>query len=45
MRYFRKALEYSEVESIVRNGPSNEACGDTGETPPYLMIIGGLIFK
>jgi hypothetical protein len=36
MRYYRRALEYNEVESIVRNGPSNEACGDTGEKPPYL---------
>ena len=36
MRYYRRAIEYSEVESIVRNGPSKEACGDTGETPPYL---------
>jgi hypothetical protein len=36
MRYYRRALEYNEVESIVRNGPSREACGDSGETPPYL---------
>lgn len=36
MRYYRKALEYNEVEDIVRSGPSMEACGDTGEKPPYL---------
>ena len=36
MRYYRRAIEYNEVENIVRSGPSNEACGDTGEKPPYL---------
>ena len=36
MRYYRRAIEYNEVEDIVRSGPSNEACGDTGEKPPYL---------
>ena len=36
MRYFRRALEYNEVENIVRNGPSLAACGDTGDKPPYL---------
>ena len=36
MRYYRRSLEYNEVENIVRNGPSQEACGDSGEKPPYL---------
>lgn len=36
MRYFNYALSYSEVESIVKDGPSKDACGDTGEQPPYL---------
>jgi hypothetical protein len=36
MRYYRRAIEYNEVENIVRGGPSDAACGDTGEKPPYL---------
>ena len=36
MRYYRRAIEYNEVEGIVRGGPSDAACGDTGEKPPYL---------
>ena len=36
MRYYRRALEFTEVENIVRSGPSNSACGDTGDKPPYL---------
>jgi hypothetical protein len=36
MRYYRRALDYNEVENIVRGGPSDAACGDTGEKPPYL---------
>ena len=35
MRYYRRALEYYEIEKIVREGPSNAACSD-GEVPPYL---------
>ena len=35
-RYYKYALNYKEVESIVRGGPSKDACGDTGEYPPYL---------
>ena len=27
---------YNEVENIVRGGPSEAVCGDTGEKPPYL---------
>ena len=36
MRYYRRALQFNEVESIVKKGPSTAACGDTGEKPPYL---------
>jgi hypothetical protein len=36
MRYYRHALEYNEVEDIVKGGPSLESCGDSGEKPPYL---------
>ena len=36
MRYYRKALSYKEIEDIARNGPSTEACSDSGEYPPYL---------
>jgi len=35
-RYYKYALNYKEVEAIVREGPSKDACGDTGEYPPYL---------
>ena len=34
MRYHNYALEYPEVESIVKDGPSKDACTDTGEQPP-----------
>jgi hypothetical protein len=36
MRYYRRAIKYNEVENIVRGGPSEAVCGDTGEKPPYL---------
>jgi hypothetical protein len=36
MRYFRKALDYHEIESITKEGPSNLACVDSGQLPPYL---------
>jgi hypothetical protein len=36
LRYHRRALQFNEVESIVRKGPSTAACGDSGENPPYL---------
>jgi uncharacterized protein YxeA len=36
LRYYRRALKYDEVEDITRSGPSKEACGTTGEKPPYL---------
>ena len=36
LRYYRKALDYSEIESVVKEGPSTESCSNTGEKPPYL---------
>ena len=36
LRYYRKALHYNEIESIVRDGPSTDSCSGTDETPPYL---------
>ena len=36
VRYYNKALEYNEIEKIVKDGPSRDACGDTGDYPPYL---------
>ena len=36
LRYYRRALQFNEVESIVRKGPSKAVCGDSGEKPPYL---------
>ena len=35
-RYFNYALDYENVEKIVKEGPSQGACGETGELPPYL---------
>jgi hypothetical protein len=35
LRYYRRALKYYEIESIVTKGPSNQACSG-GELPPYL---------
>ena len=36
VRYFNKSLEFNEIEKIVKAGPSRDACGDTGDYPPYL---------
>ena len=36
LRYYRRALKYNEIESIVKEGPSKESCSGTGEIPPYL---------
>ena len=36
MRYYRRALESDEIEDVVKQGPSKDVCGDTGELPPYL---------
>jgi len=36
LRYYRKALNYEEIEEITKQGPSNVECSDSGEIPPYL---------
>ena len=36
VRYYNKALDYNEIEKVVKAGPSKDACGDTGDYPPYL---------
>ena len=36
MRYYQYALEYNEIEEIVKEGPSLKTCTDSGELPPYL---------
>ena len=37
LRYYRKALQYSEIEEIAGEGPSKKAKSiDTGDNPPYL---------
>jgi hypothetical protein len=36
LRYYNYALEFNEIEDLVKEGPSKGACGDTGENPPYL---------
>jgi len=36
LRYYQYAITYEDVEKIVKEGPSNDACGDTNELPPYL---------
>ena len=36
LRYYRHALNYREIESIVNEGPSKDSCSGTDEKPPYL---------
>ena len=36
LQYFDHAVEASDIESIVANGPAQGACIDTKEKPPYL---------
>ena len=36
IRYHRRALEPSEVEKLISDGPSKSACIDSGSIPPYL---------
>jgi hypothetical protein len=36
LRYFDYALNYSEIDGIMKLGPSTVPCADTGEKPPYL---------
>ena len=35
-RYFSYALPYYKIEQIIKLGPSQAPCVDTGERPPYL---------
>ena len=36
LRYYTYALNYSEIDAILKLGPSMVPCQDTGEKPPYL---------
>ena len=36
IQYHRRALEYSEISELIRDGPSSSACIDSEELPPYL---------
>ena len=36
LQYINRALEYDEIESIIKKGPSKIATVDTGVLPPYL---------
>ncbi len=36
LRYYDYALNYGELDSILKTGPNMIPCADTGERPPYL---------
>lgn len=36
LRYYDYALNYSEIDGVLKLGPSMMPCADTGERPPYL---------
>ena len=36
LRYYSYALDYKEIEKVVKEGPANLVTEDTGEKPPYL---------
>jgi hypothetical protein len=36
MRYYNYGLSAIEIVNMIRDGPSQESCVDTNETPPYL---------
>lgn len=36
VRYFNYALQVWKIEQIIKQGPSDAPCEQTGETPPYL---------
>ena len=36
IRYYSRAIHYSDIESAIKTGPSSSSCVDTGESPPYL---------
>jgi len=36
LKYYNRALTFSELETIVKDGPAKVITSDTGEIPPYL---------
>ena len=36
LRYYDEALQYEEIQQIIKEGPSKIITADTGELPPYL---------
>jgi hypothetical protein len=36
LKYYRRALDYTEIEEIIREGPSKKLLFDVQELPPYL---------
>ena len=36
MKNYQSAIDYEQLEDIVKDGPSLQTCSDSGETPPYL---------
>ena len=36
IRYYAYAIDFNEMNTNIKQGPSNDNCIDTGEVPPYL---------
>ena len=36
VRYYSYAIDFNEMNTMIKNGPSANNCIDTGEVPPYL---------
>ena len=36
IRYYSYAIDFNEINSMIKAGPSVNNCIDTGEIPPYL---------
>lgn len=36
LRYYNYVVSYADIDELLKKGPSNMPCVDTGETPPYL---------
>ncbi len=36
LKYYNRALQFTELETIVKDGPAKVMVSDTGEKPPYL---------
>jgi hypothetical protein len=36
MKYYPYVIDFNEIQSTLKNGPSKGNCIDTGEVPPYL---------